>query len=179
MDTSELEHFLRLSKCDSKKIQVLACDQLPTGKCLPIGSTVIANLSPISSNGSHWCLFHTPSVMHPDFHCGEKTLLWFDSLGIVHRDFYPQFAKFLKNYTLLLSNDGSPVQEVDRYSESCGMFCLYVATKLCEGSSFQRILSEFDTCNLNFNECMILERLNNRFKTDKFNKYEGCRNKKE
>jgi hypothetical protein len=183
MNNFELETLLFNTKCAEKygknSIQVLACDQLPTDELLPVNSTVIANLSPISSKGTHWCLFHRPE--NAQKHCDSQLkskyttpLLWFDSLGITHRKAYPQFECFLANYRPLLSNDGQPVQEFRRYSESCGMFCLYVGMKLCDGDSYPRILSEFDKSELNLNECMVLEYLNRQFNTQYFNKYEGC-----
>jgi hypothetical protein len=176
MDNFQLTEFLKKTKCQTDKIMVLACDQLPTSQLISPGSVIISNLSPITAlEGTHWCLFFYPSAHHPDFRGKtERTLVWFDSLGIAHIDLYPQFRKFLKNYGPYITNNGSPVQEVKRYSETCGMYCLYVGMKLCAGEGLQTIMNTFDSKNLNWNECMVLDYLTKSFKTADFNQYEGC-----
>jgi hypothetical protein len=177
MNNVELEQFLLNTACAQRygkgSIRVLACDQLPTDHLLPFGSTVIANLSKSGTTGTHWCLFHRPPRKHSSG-IDKTPLIWFDSLGITHPNFYPQFKSFLILYNPLVSNNGQPVQEIQRYSESCGMYCLYVAMKLCEGMGFEKILSEFNVKDLNVNECMVLQYLNESFKTDHFTQYVGC-----
>jgi hypothetical protein len=172
MNNFELEEFLRASDCGGGQIKVLACDQLPVGKPLEPGSTIIANLSPISSPGTHWCLFHAPNLKSPDYK--EGLLIWFDSLGVTDRLFYPQFEKFFENYSVILSNNGSSVQEFRRYSESCGMYALCVADQLCANTPFQEVMDSFDTGDLNLNECVVLLYLSERFNTGHFDQYEGC-----
>jgi hypothetical protein len=176
MDNYALIQFLKKTKCGNAEIAILACDQLPISKSIEPGSTIIANLSPITAReGTHWCLFHSPGVKHPDFKGKlERGLIWFDSLGIAHKDLYPQFDNFFKNYGPILSNNGRPVQEINRYSETCGLYCLYVGMKLCAGESLQQIMNDFDVKNLNWNECMVLAYLSNNFKTDYFEQFEGC-----
>src|SRR5215510_488917 len=184
MNNIELKRFLDRTACGSrfgkKKIQILACDQLPTEKSLSKGSTVIANLSPSNTEGTHWVLFHVP-ILPLVKHCKAAknlrvgtSLIFFDSLGITNRNFYPQFRLFFRNYNPILCNNGVAVQETKRYSESCGMYCMYVAMHLCQGKGFNDILMKFSEKNMNLNECLVLQYLNESFDTDYFSRFKGC-----
>ena len=60
------------------------------------------------------------------------------------------------------------------------MFCLYVGIQLCEGRKFPEILNTFyETGNqLNYNECLVLDYLNKKFKTKNFQSVIGCKREK-
>lgn len=180
MNNFDLEKFLKETECNPN-ISVIPCDQLLVDKPLPLNSAVIVNLDSSDLPGSHWVLFFTPDSAQK--HCDwklqnvedETPLIWFDSLGIAKKSFYPQFNKFFTNYHPILSNNSQPVQEIDRFSESCGMYCLYVAIRLCRGENFYSIMNTFEDHDLNFNECLVLDFLNKCYKTKHFNKYIGCK----
>jgi hypothetical protein len=177
MNNFELENFLKQTDCRGNKIGVLACDQLPLNKPMTRGSVIISNLSPIThSQGTHWVLFYSPPKHHPDYKGNaENALIFFDSLGVTDRELYPQFEKFFRNYSVIISNNDSPVQEIRRFSETCGMYCLYTAMHLCAGKSLQQIMNSFHSRDLNFNECNVLQFLASKFKTTHFNRYTGCK----
>jgi len=87
-------------------------------------------------------------------------------------------ARFLNSYRNVISNKGFNVQAfVD--SNTCGVHCIYVASKLCAGKSLEDVMQSYrqgiDDASVRYNECLALTSVMKRFvKLYRFDNIVGC-----
>jgi hypothetical protein len=152
MDNFQLERILDDTLCNGRN-RVIASDQLPTRTRLEPSTLRVVNLDVSGQPGTHWVLFYVAS--------NGTVVYYFDSLGLCPTA-PGNIGGFLQLYDRVESNRGFNVQSyVD--SNTCGVHCIYVATKLCKGRSLDQALSSYvgvggldDSEDTTFNECMAL-----------------------
>lgn len=100
--------------------------------------TFVVNTDPCSKPGTHWTVFHFPEKGPPEF---------FDSLGSRPSEYHSHFANVLGS-TYLYTPDA--IQPKD--SDTCGAYCIHFVRQRHRSCSFQDILNDFNTVDLNDND---------------------------
>jgi hypothetical protein len=124
---------------------IFACDEaeikLQTSELVP--SFLVCNRDSSTEPGSHWLVI---------FRTGSSTYEIFDSLG---QDEQTARSRLGSNVVSECVFNTDAVQSVE--SISCGKYVIYfsVARMLSYGETFQRVLNESFSQDLNFNEAIV------------------------
>ena len=97
--------------------------------------------------GSHWLLIIIPAA-------GETSLIYFDSLGRGPRHYSHYIENFLRGHSTdrYLANT---LRYQPTHSSLCGLYCLYVADKICQGETFAAALQSLNPHHLEANDQMV------------------------
>jgi hypothetical protein len=133
MDTIELQHILDHNRWLSPlHAQVCAKDQLPTVKP-PHVKAYIVNTHRADQPGEHWVLLYFIT---------EKTAIYFDSYGRLP---FLECEEFMNNHCRQWIHNKIQLQGL---SSVCGLYCLYVLTKLVQGRSLHNAVTRNDRHNI-------------------------------
>ena len=118
MDNRQLENLLRDTSCGAwDRIMVTAFDRLPKNVDVnDENQLIITNTDKANSKGQHWVVLR----VGPKQQDGKTVINYFDSLG--ECKLYGDFEQFFAQFDKLRSNEGSPVQHTEIFSDSCGIF---------------------------------------------------------
>ena len=98
--------------------------------------------------GSHWLLIVIPAANTP--------LIYFDALGKRASQYSAHIEYFLRLHssTHFLANT---LRYQPSHSSLCGLYCLYVADKICQGQTFATVLNSFHCRQLEVNDQMVAD----------------------
>lgn len=156
----QLTFALKFHQCTAPYFgAVIAADKIPPPISVP--TFVIINTSTDPAIVGHWVLIYFANQKSP--------AIYFDSLGQLPE----MHSAHIKNY-LQLHSSPYYVMNWHRFqppsSSLCGLYCSFVADKLCQRESFNSILQHFDTVDLDSNDQLVLSYYNQHIQSGAFKK---------
>jgi hypothetical protein len=141
MDSQQLRYvLLNFVNCASV---VCSIDQLKSLSDEP--KAIICNNQPSYQSGMHWVCFYRADK--------NSCVEFFDSFAMSLSFYGPEFIQFVQNSgkTLRVSN----FQYQSNVSDLCGAYCLNFLIHRSKGLSFDQIVTEFSTSDLDVNDRII------------------------
>lgn len=152
MNSVEITNILSTNVSTRKYfVGVFPCDYLPTFEknCKP--KILIANFSPSTSRGTHWCCCYISNI----------SIEWFDPSGISLK-FNPYFQNFIRrNRRKKMVYNTNQLQAKE--SDTCALYCLLFTFVKSKGATFKKILAAFST-NCANNDRRVYKLVNRIFK---------------
>lgn len=102
------------------------------------------NLNNHNQPGSHWDLIFNSPPYNPDL------CIYFNPFGEIGSSNEEYQMKKTLHKVIHNTKDIQPLS-----SESCGWYCCYMASNLCQGRSFPSIMKDFTTGNTEKNEAVL------------------------
>ena len=123
-----------------------AADTLPDKPRLHRPAAYIANLSPLSSPGTHWVCFFFPVTGIPEY---------FDTFSL---DIPSPFCDFI----------GQPYKQNTKIIQSplnttCGQHVIYYIYQRCRNISMEKILDKYSITDLHLNDVLVNQIVNQNF----------------